>query len=162
VEVEARIRKVLDSTTTPSPGTVPDHLRRGVTSVRVSTFVILSFHCPCDLAQGLGCGGSEPWGADPPMDASRWEARHASNGVTWVCEERERESERDWRTANQAARKQGTKVPTGSASSSEGEIEWGWLCLHVSALCGLFSASRHDSLVDRALGRRTSIETPLS
>jgi hypothetical protein len=94
VEVEARIRKVLDSTTTPSPGTVPDHLRRGVTSVRVSTFVILSFHCPCDLAQGLGCGGSEPWGADPPMDASRWEARHASNGVTWVCEERERERER--------------------------------------------------------------------
>jgi hypothetical protein len=93
VEVEARIRKVLDSTTTPSPGTVPDHLRRGVTSVRVSTFMILSFHCPCDLAQGLGCGGSEPWGADPPMDASRWEARHASNGVTWVCEERERARE---------------------------------------------------------------------
>jgi hypothetical protein len=51
VEVKARIHKVLDSATTLSPGTGPDPLRRGVTSVRVSTlepvsmgFVILSFH----------------------------------------------------------------------------------------------------------------------
>jgi hypothetical protein len=97
VQVEARIRKVLDSAATPSPGTGPDPIRRGVASVRLSTlesiatdFMILSFHYAHDLVQGLVCGRNESRGTDLPMDASGQEARQASNGVTRACEERER------------------------------------------------------------------------
>jgi hypothetical protein len=57
VEVEARIRKVLDLGVIPTPSADPVPLRRGITSVRVSTlgpvsttFMILSFHCCRDLA----------------------------------------------------------------------------------------------------------------
>jgi hypothetical protein len=66
VEGEARIHKVLDLAVslTLSAGPVP--LRRGINSVRVSTlgpistvFLILSFHCACDLVQGLGGGRGE-------------------------------------------------------------------------------------------------------
>jgi hypothetical protein len=70
VEVKDRIHKVLDFTATPSPGTLPRPV-----SV---TFVILHFHCACDLAQGLRCGGGESQGVDPPTDASRWEVSNAS------------------------------------------------------------------------------------
>jgi hypothetical protein len=57
VEVEARIRKVLDTGVIPSPGAGPNPLHRGITSVRVSTlgpvsmaFAILSLHRSHDLA----------------------------------------------------------------------------------------------------------------
>jgi hypothetical protein len=60
-EVEPRIHKVLDLGVNLTPGADPVPLRRGITSVRVSTlgpvleaFVILSFHCARDLAQALG------------------------------------------------------------------------------------------------------------
>jgi hypothetical protein len=53
--------------------------------------MILSFHCACDLAQGLRCGHGESRGTDPPVDASGQEARHALNGAVHACEEIERE-----------------------------------------------------------------------
>jgi hypothetical protein len=76
-EVEARIRKVLDSTIIPSHGAGSDPLRRGITSVRVSTlgpisaaFVILSFYYACDFVQGLRDGHDELWDADSCAAAS--------------------------------------------------------------------------------------------
>jgi hypothetical protein len=46
------------------------------------------------------------------------------------------------------------EVPTRSASSDEEEIGWGAALPPLSPpSCGLLSASGHDSLVDRALGR---------
>jgi hypothetical protein len=55
-EAEAQIHKVLDSTVIPSHDAGPDPLRRGITSVMVSTlgpvstaFMILSFHCARDF-----------------------------------------------------------------------------------------------------------------
>jgi hypothetical protein len=111
VEVEARIRKILDFAVIPSPRTGPDPLRRGITSVKVSTlgpistaFAIMSFHCARDLAQGLRGGHGESQDADLPMNASGWEARHASNGATWAREERERHRH----AASQAVKKCGT------------------------------------------------------
>jgi hypothetical protein len=56
-EVEAWIRKVLDSAVILSPSVSPDPLRRGNTSISISTlgpvsmaFTILSFHYARDLA----------------------------------------------------------------------------------------------------------------
>jgi hypothetical protein len=56
MEVEAQIHKVLDLGVNLNSGANPVPLRRGITSVRVSTlgpvssaFMILSFHCACDL-----------------------------------------------------------------------------------------------------------------
>jgi hypothetical protein len=125
VEVEAQICMVLDFVVIPSPSAGLDPLRRGITSVRASTlgpvyaaFMILSFHCAHDLAQGLRDGHGESRDADPPMDASGW---HASNGAARAREERER----DRRAASWAVRKRGTEVPTRSASSGEGEMERG-------------------------------------
>jgi hypothetical protein len=61
VEVEAWIHKVLDLGVNPTPSACPVPLWRGIASVMVSTlgpvsvaFAILSFHCTCDLKQGLG------------------------------------------------------------------------------------------------------------
>jgi hypothetical protein len=66
VEVEARIRKVLDFEVILTPGAGPILLQGGIASVRVSTlgpvamaFVILSFHCAHDLVHGLGGGRDE-------------------------------------------------------------------------------------------------------
>jgi hypothetical protein len=82
----------------PSPGAGPDPLRRGIASVRVSTlgpisavFTILSFHNTRDLVQGLRDDRDELRDADPPVDASGWEARHASNKAMRAREERERD-----------------------------------------------------------------------
>jgi hypothetical protein len=57
VEVEARIRKVLNLGVITTPGAAPVPLWRGIASVRVSTlgpismaFTILSLHCTRDLA----------------------------------------------------------------------------------------------------------------
>jgi hypothetical protein len=126
--VEARIRMVLDFVVIPSPGAGPDPLRRGITSVRVSTpgpisaaFTIPSFHHACDLAQGLRDGRDELRDAGLATDASGWEVRHALNRAAMACEERER----DRRAASEAARKHGTEVPSRSASSGEGEMEQG-------------------------------------
>jgi hypothetical protein len=88
-------------------------------------FMILSFHCACDPTQGLGCGGNESRGANPPMDATGREVRHASNEAPWACEEREIAQ----CATNRASRKLRMEGPTRSASSSEGEIEQGQLCL---------------------------------
>jgi hypothetical protein len=97
-EVESQIYKVLDSAIIPSHGAGPDPLRRGIASVRVSTLgpvsvalAILSFHCTHDSVQGLEDGRGELWDADPPTEASGWEASHASKGATQTHEERERE-----------------------------------------------------------------------
>jgi hypothetical protein len=83
--VEAQIHKVLDLGVNPTPGASLAHLLRGIASVWVCTlgpismaFMILSFHCACDL-----------WDADLPMDASGQEARHTSNEETRAWEERE-------------------------------------------------------------------------
>jgi hypothetical protein len=101
VEVEARIHKVLDLGVNPIPGAILVPLQRGITSVRVYTlglisvtFVILSFHCTRDLAQGLGGGRDEPRDADQPADATGREARHASSEETLTWEERERSTHR--------------------------------------------------------------------
>jgi hypothetical protein len=66
--------------------------------VRVSTlgpisavFTILSFHNTRDLVQGLRDDRDELRDADPPVDASGWEARHASNKAMRAREERERD-----------------------------------------------------------------------
>jgi hypothetical protein len=86
-EVETWIRKVLDFAVIPKPGVDPDPLRRRIVSVRVSTlghvsaaFEILSFHYASDLVQGLGDGRDDLRDVNPFVDASGWEARHASNG----------------------------------------------------------------------------------
>jgi hypothetical protein len=82
-------------------------------------FTILSFQCACDFAQGLEVGCGELRDTDPSVDASRWEVSHASNGVTQMQEETEREGCVVYR----AARKQGMGVPTRSTSSGDGEME---------------------------------------
>jgi hypothetical protein len=112
VEVEARIHKVLDLGVNPIPGAILVPLQRGITSVRVYTlglvsvsFVILSFHCTHDLAQGLGGGRDEPRDADQPADATGWEARHASSEETLMWEERERSTHR--RTGSETVRDRG-------------------------------------------------------
>jgi hypothetical protein len=127
-EVEARIHKVLDSAVIPSLCVGPDPLQRWIASVRVSTlgpvsiaFVILSFHCAHDLAQGLKDGCDESRDVDPSVDAPGLESRHASNGATRTREERER----DRHAASRATRKWGMEVPTRSVSSGDGEMERG-------------------------------------
>jgi hypothetical protein len=81
-EVKARIHKVLDLEVNPNPGPI----QRGIASIRVSTsglvsaaFTIISFHYAHNLAQGLGGDRDEPRDANSPLDATRWEARHASS-----------------------------------------------------------------------------------
>jgi hypothetical protein len=88
-EIDTRIHKVLDLGVNPNPGAGPGPLQRGIASVKVSTlgpvlvaFAILSFHCAHDSTQGLGCDRGEPWDADLPADAARWEGRHASSEGT--------------------------------------------------------------------------------
>jgi hypothetical protein len=127
-EVEARIHKVLDSTIIASPGIGPDALRRGITSIRVSTlglistaFMILSFHYAQDLAQSLGDGCDESRDVDPSANALGQEARHANNGAARTSEE----GEGDWHGVSQAARKWGTEVPTRYAPSCDREMERG-------------------------------------
>jgi hypothetical protein len=97
-EVEDQIHKVLDLGVNLNSGAGPVPLRRGIASVRVSTlapvsvaFTNLSFCCACDLAQGLGGGHGEPWDADVPSDAARWEVRHPSSLETRVHDGRERD-----------------------------------------------------------------------
>jgi hypothetical protein len=113
-------------------------------------FMILSFLCTCDLVQGLGDGRGKSYDADPPVAASGWEVRHASNGAVRAHDERER----DRRAASRAARKWGMEVPTRSPSSREGEMTGGGgLCLLVSPSCDLLSTSRCGFPIDRALDR---------
>jgi hypothetical protein len=88
---------VLDSSVILSPCSVPDPLRRGITSIRVSTlgpisssFVILSFYCTPDPTQGLGDGHSELQDADSFMDDPGWDVGCASDGSMRMHEERER------------------------------------------------------------------------
>jgi hypothetical protein len=95
VKVEARIQNVLDLGVNPNPGLGPVPLWRRIASVWVSTsgpilvaFGILSFHCACDLVEGLRGGCSEPQDADSPSNIARQEARHASSVETHVHEER--------------------------------------------------------------------------
>jgi hypothetical protein len=57
-------------------------------------FVILSFHCSRDFAQGPWDGCGELRDTDPSTDAPGWEASHSSNGATRMNEEREREMRR--------------------------------------------------------------------
>jgi hypothetical protein len=87
----------LDSSVILSPGVGSSPLRRGIASVRINTlgpisaaFVILSFLCAHDHAQGLGDGRNELRDIDPSADAPGWEARHASHGAPRMSEERER------------------------------------------------------------------------
>jgi hypothetical protein len=126
--VEAQILKVLDVGVIPTPGTGPVPLRRGISSVRVSTlgpisvaFVILSFHYTRDLMQGLGGCHNESQNVDPPADAVGWEARHASTEDMRACEERER----DRRVTGRPVKRWGMEVPPRSTSSSERLMEWG-------------------------------------
>jgi hypothetical protein len=98
VEVETRIHKVLGATVVLPPGAGPDPLRRGIATIRVGTsgpvstvFTILSPHCARDIAQGLRNSRGNTQGADFSADAPGQATSHASNGVAWSCEERERE-----------------------------------------------------------------------
>jgi hypothetical protein len=52
-------------------------------------FAILSFHCAHDLAQGLGGGRGEPWGADLHEDAENLEVKCTSDEETLALRERE-------------------------------------------------------------------------
>jgi hypothetical protein len=83
-EINAQIHKVLDLGVNLNPGAGPVPVRRGITSVRVSTLgpilaalAILSFHCAHNSAQGLGGDHGEPRNIDLPMDPARREVRHA-------------------------------------------------------------------------------------
>jgi hypothetical protein len=136
-KVEEWIHNVLDLGVNLNPGPGPVPPWRGIASVSVSTsgpilaaFVIISFHCAHNLAQGLGGGHGEPWDADSPMDAARWEARHASSEETRSREDRER----DRCAAGRAAKRHGMKACPRSASSDEGEVERGVTLPHLSPL----------------------------
>jgi hypothetical protein len=96
VEVETQIRKVLDSTSVPPPGTSPNPLRRGIASVSIGTsgpisiaFTILSLHCAHDIVQGLRDSRGDTWGADFSMDAPGQATSCTSNRVAQSREERE-------------------------------------------------------------------------
>jgi hypothetical protein len=87
-EVEAQIHRVIDFIVNPLRGASSDPFRRGNASVSVSTlgpvsasFTILSFHRAHDFIEGLGDGRSKLWDVDPPVEATGWEASHASNGA---------------------------------------------------------------------------------
>jgi hypothetical protein len=127
-EVEAQIHMVLDLGVNPNSGADPVPLRRGISSVRVSTlgpasvaFIILSFHYAHNLAQSLRGGRGEPWDADLPSDAARREVRHPSSEEMRAREERER----DRHAARRAKKRRGMEATPRSVSSSEGEVESG-------------------------------------
>jgi hypothetical protein len=84
-------------------------------------FVILSFYCTRDPMQGLGDGHGELRDANLLMDALGRDAGRDSDGSMRMREEREG----DRRATSRVTRRQRTEVPTGSASSDEGEKEWG-------------------------------------
>jgi hypothetical protein len=118
-EVEARMHKALDLRVILIPSVDPIPIRRGITSARVSTlgpisvaFMILSFHCAHDLAQGLGGSRGESRDADLPVDAIVWEARHASNRATRAREERKK----DQCATSWVVKKRGMKVHSRSVS----------------------------------------------
>jgi hypothetical protein len=118
--------------------------------------VILSFHCPRDLAQGIGGGRGESRDAHPLVDAAGQEARHASSVDTQTRQERER----DRHAASQAVKRWGTEVLPRSVSSSEGDMEWGGI--PVSPTYGSFLTSRRGSPADSVYDQRTMTEVPLS
>jgi hypothetical protein len=53
-------------------------------------FMILSFHCANNFAQGLRGDRCEPQDTDPPEDTARQEEKCASNKEAWAQRERER------------------------------------------------------------------------
>jgi hypothetical protein len=86
-EVEAQIHKILDLGVNPFPGARPIPLRRGITSVRVSTlghvlaaFMILSFHYAHDPAHSLGGGCGELWETNPPVGGDRERSARCRTG----------------------------------------------------------------------------------
>jgi hypothetical protein len=80
-------------------------------------FTILSFYRTRDPAYGLGDDHSELRDVDSFVDAPGSNVGRASDGSMRMHVEREG----DRRVTNRVARRWSTEVPTGSASSDEGE-----------------------------------------
>jgi hypothetical protein len=139
VEVDARIHKVRDLGVNPNHGVDPIPLRRAIASARVSmlgpisvAFMILSFHCTRDNAQGLGGGHDDPWVAHSYEDAIGREAKCAYNKEMRARRGRERLA-CCWTGCEKAVG--GNHHPPISRSSSEGEMEQGETMTPLSTLC---------------------------
>jgi hypothetical protein len=135
-EVEAQIHRVLDLGVKPTLGAGPVPLWRGISSVRISTlgpvsvaFVILAFHCGCDLAQGLGGGPGEP-----PV------RKHGSGR-----RERVRSTHR-----GMGSERWGTETSHRFAPSRKGEVEYGTTLPPLSP--PRMATSRHRDVVPPQIG----------
>jgi hypothetical protein len=131
-EINAQIHKVLDLGVNLNPGAGPVPVRRGITSVRVSTLgpilaalAILSFHCAHNSAQGLGGDHGEPWNIDFPMDPARREVRHAVGEGMQTRGERERETS----ASSDEQKKGGWRPPPDLRPPTRGKWKGGQLYL---------------------------------
>jgi hypothetical protein len=93
-------------------------------------FMILSFHCANNFAQGLRGDRCEPQDTDPPEDTARQEEKCASNKEAWA----QREGENSVCHQSGGERAGGGHLPR-SGSSDKGEMEREMTLPPTSSLC---------------------------
>jgi hypothetical protein len=164
-EINAQIHKVLDLGVNLNPGAGPVPVRRGITSVRVSTLgpilaalAILSFHCAHNSAQGLGGDHGEPRNIDFPMDPARREVRHAVGEGMQTRGERERERPAHHRMSR---KKGGGDLRQIYVLRQGGSGKGGNSTSLISKVHNSFSTLGHGPPVDGIYDWQMSAEAPL-